>query len=68
MGEAGTHHPREREFSIDNLLIRDPFIIEMMRWTGLGPWEFVLPFPGSLTSIFLGGRKPISPEPLTPNF
>jgi len=31
---------REREFFIDNLLIRIHFIIVMIRWTGLAPWEF----------------------------
>ena len=36
---------RKREFFIDNLLVR---------WTGLAPWEFEFPFPGSLTSTFLG--------------
>jgi len=36
----------EREFFIDNLLIRIHFIIVMIRWTGLD-------FPGSLTSTFL---------------
>jgi len=25
----------------------------MIRWTGLAPWEFEIPFPGSLTSTFL---------------
>jgi len=25
----------------------------MIRWTGLVPWEFEFPFPGSLTSTFL---------------
>ena len=25
----------------------------MIRWTGLAPWEFESPFPGSLTSTFL---------------
>ena len=29
--------PRE---SIDNLLVRIHFIIVMIRWTGLAPWEF----------------------------
>jgi len=24
----------------------------MIRWTGLAPWEFEFPFPGSLTSTF----------------
>ena len=36
-----------RVFFIDNLLV------VMIRWTGLAPWEFELPFPGSLTSTFL---------------
>ena len=43
----------EREFFIDNLLVRIHFIIVMIRWTGLAPWEFQFPFPGSLTSNFL---------------
>ena len=38
---------------IDNLLVRIHFIIVMIRWTGLAPWEFESPFPGSLTSTFL---------------
>jgi len=29
----------EREFLIDNLLVRIQFIIAMIRWTGLAPWE-----------------------------
>jgi len=44
---------RERGIFIDNLLVRIHFIIEMISWTGLAPWEFELPFPGSLTSTFL---------------
>ena len=44
---------KEREFVIDNLLVRIHFIIVMIRWTGLAPWEFEFPFPGSLTSTFL---------------
>jgi len=31
---------REREFFIDNLLVRIHFIIVMIRWTGLSPWDF----------------------------
>jgi hypothetical protein len=31
---------REREIFIDNLLVRIQFIIVMIRWTGLAPWEF----------------------------
>ena len=45
----------ERQFFIDNLLVRIHFIIVMIRWTGLAPWEFEFPFPGSLTSTFLAG-------------
>ena len=45
--------PPEREFFIDNLLVRIHFIIVMIRWTGLAPWEFEFSFPGSLTSTFL---------------
>ena len=41
----------EREFFIDNLLVRIDFVIEMIWWTGLAPWEFEFPFPGSLISI-----------------
>ena len=43
----------EREFFIVNLLVRIHFIIEMIRWTGLAPWEFEFPFSGSLASTFL---------------
>ena len=44
----------ERVFIIDNLLVRIHFIIEMIRWTGLAPWDFEFRFPVSLTSIVLG--------------
>ena len=44
---------QEREFFIDNLLVRIHFIIVMIGWTGLAPWEFEFPFPGSLTSTSL---------------
>ena len=44
---------QESEFFVDNLLVRIHFIIEMIWWTGLSPWEFELPFPGSLISTFL---------------
>ena len=35
------------------VLVRIHFIIVMIRWTGLAPWEFEFPFPGSLISTFL---------------
>ena len=47
---------RDRELFIDNLLVRIHFIIAMVRWTGLAPWEFEFPFPGSHTSTFLGRK------------
>jgi len=40
----------ERDFIIDSLLVRINFIIVMIRWTGLAPWEIEFPFQGSLTS------------------
>ena len=40
-------------FFVDNLLVRVHLITVMMRWTGLAPWEFEFPSPGSLTSTFL---------------
>ena len=43
---------KERKICIDDLLVRTHFIIEMIWWTGLAPWEFEFPFPGSLTSTF----------------
>jgi len=30
---------RERDFYIGNFLVRIHFIIEMIWWTGLAPWE-----------------------------
>jgi len=44
---------RDREFFIEDLPIRIPSIIEMIWWTGLAPWKFESPFPGSLISTFL---------------
>ena len=46
----------QRKFFIDNLLVRIDFIIVMIRWTGLAPWEFEFPFAGSLTTTFLSRR------------
>ena len=45
--------PAERDFLIDNLLVRIHFIIEMIRWTGLAPCEFEFPFPGSLHAFLI---------------
>ena len=30
---------RERDFCVDNQLVRIHVVIEMIRWTGLAPWE-----------------------------
>jgi hypothetical protein len=49
------HRNPERAFFIDNLLARVHFIIVMISWTGLAPWEIEFPFPGILTSTFLVG-------------
>ena len=51
--QAAPGSVREREFFIDNLLVR----VHRRVWcTGLAPWEFESRFPGSLISTFLGGR------------
>ena len=42
-----------RSFFGDNLQVRIYFIIVMITWTGVAPWVFERPFPGSLTSTFL---------------
>ena len=51
----------EREFLLENLLLRVPFVIVMIRWTGLEPWEFEFHFPGSLTFTFLVQEVPLHP-------
>jgi len=40
----GTCGPTERLLFIANLLVRIHFVIEMIKWTGLAPWEFEFPF------------------------
>ena len=40
---AGALHDHG-ELLLDNLLVRIHFIIVMIRWTGLAPWEFEFPF------------------------
>ena len=37
----------EREFFIVNLLVPIHFMIEMIWWTGLAPWQFEFPTPES---------------------
>jgi len=62
----------EREFLIHNLLVRILFIIVMIRWTGLAPWEFESPFPSSqpcpvacshFSSCLRARRRPRSSTP-----
>jgi len=38
------------------LLLRIHFIIVMIRWTGLAPWEFKFPFPGKRLRCVLAGE------------
>ena len=67
-------HLTEREFSIFNLLVRIHFIVGMIWWSGLAPWEFEFPFPGSLISTCLGAGRGASVDDrlralhLTPSF
>ena len=44
---------REREFFTGNPVAQIHVTIVMIRWTGLAPWEFEFPFPGSRVSTFL---------------
>ena len=40
LGETCPDCIGEREFFINNLLVRIHFIIVIIRWTGLAPWGF----------------------------
>ena len=62
MRDSGLRVTSEREFFIDNLLVRIRFIIEMIWWTGLAPWEFEFPFSGSLRVTSCLKRS--SPDPI----
>jgi len=53
----------EREFFIDNLLVRIHFIIVMIRWTGLAPWEFESLCPPPHTGAIMGDRTGRSEPP-----
>ena len=46
--EGYTRKSRQREFFVDNLLVRIHFIIVIIRWTGLAPWEFEFHFQAAL--------------------
>jgi len=47
----------DREFFIDNLLVRIHFIIVMIRWTGLAPWKFE-----SLSQVALHLPRALHPQ------
>ena len=58
---------------IDNLLVRILIDTEMIWWTGLAPWEFEFPFPGSLIggaginhSSQTSAQQSLSSPPATP--
>ena len=48
-----TRHDEQKPVLVGEELVRIHFIIVMIWWTGLAPWEFESLFPGSLTSTFL---------------
>ena len=50
----------KREFFFEILKVRIHVIIVTIRWTGLAPWEFEFPFPGSFTSTFLSRGRTFS--------
>ena len=51
---------REREFFIDDLLVRIHFIIVMIRWTGLAPWEEPRPVSPSPPAHLRPGKRWVS--------
>ena len=53
---ATAHASLQREFFIDNLLVRIHFIIVMIRWTGLAPWEFEPRMPLYIGQAFGGSQ------------
>ena len=60
-GFEGVEWREEREFRIDNLLVRIHFIIVMIRWTGLAPWEWREPAPGRRRGAPLSPRAAPTP-------
>ena len=50
---AAGGNSRQREFFLDNLLVRIHLIMEVIRWTGIAPWKFEFYSSGSLASSFL---------------
>ena len=69
--DAGVDPPDHRLRKHLHQRVRIHFIIVMIRWTGLAPWEFEFPFPGSRASTFLytfrcRGRSAGSPTLRTP--
>ena len=57
---------RERDFFIDDLLARIHFIIVLIRWTGLAPWEFELMIKW-IRSSRLSIQKSLSDGPKQPD-
>ena len=53
-------HSGQREFLIDDILVRNCLIIIMIGWTGLAPWKFEFTFLG--TSTFHGGHVGFDPQ------
>jgi len=48
------YRPVERDIQRTNMArVTQPRPYSRLEWTGLAPWEFEFPFPGSLTSSFL---------------
>ena len=58
---------QEREFFIDNLLVRTHFVIVMIRWTGLAPWEFDHAATSTIEHAPFRRRDEGMRPPITPN-
>ena len=57
---------RETEFFMDTQLVRIRLVIEVVLAGQRAPWEFEVPFPGSLISTFRSEGSTLRPTPYTP--
>ena len=51
LGPLSSEHICEREFFIDNLLVRIHYIIVRIKWTGLAPWEHIKDSQGQIPAL-----------------
>ena len=62
---SGLRPAGQKQFFVDNFLVRIHFVIVMIRWTGLAQWEFEFSFPGGIIFTFLVQESMMQVEPIT---